>query len=108
MTRPEQVKAALGDQHFDVVANWIAFDEADIERDLALFSGRCGQYIFISSASVYQKPLTYPIITESTPLANPYWQYSRNKIYCEERLMHVSQDDEAQIEHILTAYQAAR
>ncbi len=87
ITQPEQVQAALGEQSFDVVVNWIAYKESDVERDLALFGGRCGQYIFISTASVYQKPLTYPLITESTPLANPYWQYSRDKIACEERLI---------------------
>ncbi|MBN1201565.1 MAG: SDR family oxidoreductase [Anaerolineae bacterium] len=87
ITQPEQVQAALGSRHFDVVVNWIAYVEPDIERDIALFGGRCGQYVFISSASAYQKPLTYPIITESTPLANPYWQYSRDKIRCEERLI---------------------
>jgi nucleoside-diphosphate-sugar epimerase len=91
--QPDQVRAALGDQYFDCVVNWIAFTEEDIERDLALFSGRCGQYIFISSASAYQKPLTYPIITESTPLANPYWLYSRNKIACEERLIRAYRED---------------
>jgi nucleoside-diphosphate-sugar epimerase len=87
ITQVDQVRAALAGKVFDAVVNWIAFREPDIERDLKLFSGICGQYIFISSASAYQKPLTYPIITESTPLANPYWQYSRDKIACEERLM---------------------
>jgi nucleoside-diphosphate-sugar epimerase len=87
ITRPSQVREAIAGQHFDVVVNWIAYHESDIERDLALFGENCGQYIFISSASAYQKPVTYPIITESTPLANPYWQYSRDKIACEERLM---------------------
>ncbi|MBN1967472.1 MAG: sugar nucleotide-binding protein, partial [Anaerolineae bacterium] len=56
ITQPAQVRAALGDQMFDAVVNWIAYVEPDIERDLALFGGRCGQYIFISSASAYQKP----------------------------------------------------
>lgn len=88
--QPEQ---ALGDRRFDVVVNWIAFNEADIERDLKLFSGKCSQYIFISSASVYQKPLTHPIITESTPIANPYWRYSQNKIRCEERLMQAYREE---------------
>ena len=91
--QPAQVEAVLEGQYFDAVVNWIAFTEADIERDLALFSGKCGQYIFISSASAYQKPVTYPIITESTPLANPWWQYSRNKIACEERLMRAYRED---------------
>jgi nucleoside-diphosphate-sugar epimerase len=69
-----------------VVVNWIAFKEQDVEQDIALFRGRCAQYIFISSASAYQKPVTHPVITEATPLANPHWQYSRDKIACEERL----------------------
>jgi nucleoside-diphosphate-sugar epimerase len=77
---------ALAGHTWDVVVNWIAFTPADIERDLALFAGRTKQYIFISSASAYQKPLTHPVITESTPLKNPYWDYSRNKIACEDRL----------------------
>ena len=83
---PDQVAAALGDQHFDVVVNWIAFHEHEIERDIALFRGKCNQYIFISSASVYQKPATHHIITEATPAFNPFWRYSQEKIICEERL----------------------
>lgn len=78
---------ALRDESFDVVVDWIAYEPAHIERDLNLFRGRIGQYIFISSASAYQKPITHYLITESTPLANPYWDYSRNKIACEERLL---------------------
>lgn len=78
------VKAALGDLRFDVVANFIAFKPADIERDVRLFQGRCAQYIFISSASAYQKPLVQPFVTESTPLKNPHWDYSRDKIACED------------------------
>lgn len=92
ISRPGEVRAALGDQHFDVVVNWIVYVEPDIERDLSLFGGHCGQYIFISSASAYQKPLSHPIITESTPLVNPFWQYSRDKIRCEERLMRAYQE----------------
>ncbi|MDQ8194276.1 SDR family oxidoreductase [Coraliomargarita sp. SDUM461004] len=76
--------AALGERTFDVVANFIAFHPADIERDIRLFQGRCAQYIFISSASAYQKPLAQAVVTESTPLKNPYWDYSRAKIACEE------------------------
>jgi nucleoside-diphosphate-sugar epimerase len=94
ITQPDQVREAIRDHYFDVVVNWIAFTVPDIERDLALFSKKCSQYIFISSASIYQKPVTYPIITESTPLANPYWQYSRNKIACEERLMQAYREAE--------------
>ncbi|MFO7540553.1 MAG: SDR family oxidoreductase [Chloroflexota bacterium] len=85
--QPQEVNAALRGLHFDVVVNWIAYTPADIERDLALFQGQIGQYIFISSASAYQKPPAQPIITESTPLHNPYWEYSRLKIACELRLM---------------------
>jgi len=75
---------ALADRRFDVVANFIAFTPEDIARDIRLFEGNCGQYIFISSASAYQKPLANPVITESTPLRNPFWKYSRDKIACEE------------------------
>ncbi len=76
----------LAGAHFDAVVDFIAFTPADIERALQLFRGRTRQYVFISSASAYQKPVpSYPI-TESTPLGNPYWQYSRDKIACEERL----------------------
>ena len=78
---------ALADATFDAVVDWIAFTPADVERDLQLFSGHTRQFIFISSASAYQKPSTHYLITESTPLANPYWDYSRDKIACEERLM---------------------
>jgi nucleoside-diphosphate-sugar epimerase len=85
--QPQEVNAALRGLHFDVVVNWIAYTPADIERDLALFQGQIDQYIFISSASAYQKPPAHPIITESTPLHNPYWEYSRLKIACELRLM---------------------
>jgi nucleoside-diphosphate-sugar epimerase len=82
----EDVRAALRDETFDVVVDWIAYTPIDIERDLALFHGRVKQYVFISSASAYQKPPTNYLITETTPLHNPYWEYSRNKIACEERL----------------------
>jgi len=76
------------------VVNWIAFTQNDVERDIELFRGKVGQYIFISSASAYQKPLSHPIITESTPLANPYWDYSRDKIACEERLNQIYRDEQ--------------
>src|SRR6266481_2886633 len=83
----EEIRAALQSLQFDVAVNWIAYTPDDIKRDLALFQGRVKQYIFISSASVYQKPPAHYLITEATPLHNPYWDYSRNKIACEERLM---------------------
>ena len=82
------VRKVLGDECFDVVAEFIAFTPEHVERDIRLFAGRTKQYIFISSASAYQKPLASPVITESTPLHNPYWQYSRDKMACEEILMH--------------------
>lgn len=80
------VERLLGGLHFDVVVNFIAFTREEVERDIRLFEGKCGQYIFISSASAYQKPPSSPWITESTPLANPWWDYSRNKIACEDLL----------------------
>jgi nucleoside-diphosphate-sugar epimerase len=80
------VRQALQGMSFDAVVDWLVFTPEQLEADIALFSGRTSHYIFISSASVYQKPPTHFPITESTPLANPYWQYSRDKIACEERL----------------------
>jgi nucleoside-diphosphate-sugar epimerase len=80
------VSDLIKDLNFDVVADFIAFVPSQIERDIRLFSGKTKQYIFISSASAYQKPLSDYRITESTPLSNPYWEYSRNKIACEELL----------------------
>lgn len=84
---------ALADQQFDVVVNWVAFTPADIERDLRLFRKRTRQYVFISSASAYQKPASSYLIREDTPLANPYWAYSQNKIACEERLLRAYRDE---------------
>jgi nucleoside-diphosphate-sugar epimerase len=78
---------------FDAVVDWTAFTPADIERDLQLFRGRTEQFIFISSASAYQKPAADYLITESTPLANPFWDYSRNKIACEERLLQAYREE---------------
>jgi nucleoside-diphosphate-sugar epimerase len=83
----DDVKDKLAGMHFDAVADFIAFTTDHIKRDIELFEGLCDQYIFISSASAYQKPLSSPVITESTPLSNPYWEYSRNKIACEKKLM---------------------
>ncbi len=84
---PGAARRALAGETFDVVVNWIAYTPDHIEIDLDLFSGKTGQYIFISSASAYQKPLSQLPITESTPLANPFWEYSRNKIACEDALL---------------------
>ena len=84
---PESARRALGSEQFDAVVDWIAFTTDHIETDLELFRGRTGQYIFISSASAYQTPPAHLPVTESTVLHNPHWQYSRNKIACEERLI---------------------
>lgn len=81
-----KVLSLIKEHYFDVVVNWIAFTPEDIQRDYELFKDHTDQYIFISSASCYQKPLSYPVITESTPLINPFWDYSRSKIACEDLL----------------------
>jgi nucleoside-diphosphate-sugar epimerase len=81
------MRAALGGLRFDAVVNFVVFTVEQLERDLELFADRAGQYVFISSASAYQTPPARLPVTESTPLFNPYWQYSRNKIACEERLI---------------------
>ncbi len=86
INKPEQLQE-LKNHSWDVVVNWIAFTPEDVERDIALFKGKTKQYIFISSASCYQTPLSYPVITESTPLYNNLWDYSQQKIQCEDRLM---------------------
>jgi nucleoside-diphosphate-sugar epimerase len=93
VNHPENVRAALAGLEFDVVVDWIAFTPDDVERDISLFRGKVGHYVFISSASVYQKPPKHYLITESTPLSNPFWEYSRNKIACEERLMRAYRDE---------------
>lgn len=83
----EDVKNKLEGMTFDVVSDFIAFDVKAVERDYRLFNGKTGQYIFISSASAYNKPAGSYVITEGTTLSNPYWEYSRNKIACEEFLL---------------------
>ena len=80
---PVSVRAALGDLEFDAVVDWVAFTPEHVQSDIELFRGRTGQYVFISSASAYQTPPSRVPVTESTPLRNPYWQYSRDKIACE-------------------------
>jgi len=81
------IRDALRGLSFDVVVDWLVFTPQQLESDLELLRGRTSQYIFISSASAYQKPPTHFPITESTPLANPWFQYSRDKIACEDRLL---------------------
>lgn len=84
----KKIEGVLGkDKYFDVVADFIAFVPEHVQKDFNIFNGLCRQFFFISSASAYQKPLSSCIITESTPLANPYWRYSKDKIACEEYLI---------------------
>ena len=82
-----EVLRLLGDEQFDAVCEFIGFVPTQVERDIRLFKGRTRQYVYISSASAYNKPAANHMITEGTTLANPYWEYSRNKIACEELLM---------------------
>ena len=79
--------ALLRGRTWDAVVNWVAFTAADVERDIKLFDGRTGQYVFISSASCYDATAARPWITEETPLYNPHWEYSRAKITAERRLL---------------------
>ena len=81
------VLASLDGETFDAVCEFIGFIPAQVERDIRLFKGRTRQYVYISSASAYNKPAANHVITEGTTLANPHWQYSRDKIACEELLM---------------------
>ncbi len=83
----KEAKAKLADYKFDAVVDWIAFTPEHVKNDIEIFRNRTDQYIFISSASAYQKPQTSYLVDESTPLANPYWEYSQNKIACENLLM---------------------
>jgi nucleoside-diphosphate-sugar epimerase len=90
---PATVEQALGDMTFDAVVDWIVFTPEQVEADLRLFRDRTDQYIFISSASAYHKPVRSLPITESTPLHNPWWQYSRDKATCEQRLMRAYREE---------------
>jgi nucleoside-diphosphate-sugar epimerase len=87
----EAVRAALGSQRFDVVANFVAFTPEHVRADLELFAD-VGQYVFISSASAYQTPPARLPVTESTPLRNPIWPYSQAKIACEDLLVQAYRD----------------
>ncbi len=87
------LSTALGGHEWDAVVQWVGYGPADIERDIALFRGRTRQYVFISSASAYQKPPGDYVVTESTPLVNPFWEYSRQKIACEERVLRAFREE---------------
>ena len=89
----ESVKKLLSDKKFDVVVDWVAYVPEHIETDIDLFKYKTGQYIFISSASVYQTPPAKLPVTEDTPLENPFWAYSQGKIDCENRLMQAYESD---------------
>jgi nucleoside-diphosphate-sugar epimerase len=90
---PEAARRALAGQEFDVVVDFVAFTPAQVQQDVELFRGRTGQYIFISSASAYQKPPLGLPISESTVLRNPVWAYSQAKIACEDLLLHAYRQD---------------
>src|SRR6204780_1671995 len=83
---PQSVREVIKDLDFDSVVDWVAFTPGQVQTDIDLFSGRTGQYVFISSASAYQTPPARMPVTESTPLRNPFWQHSRDKIACEDLL----------------------
>ena len=87
ISNEEDARKKLSGMEFDVVNEFIGFVPEQIERDYRLFKGKCRQYIYISSASAYAKPAANYVITEGTTLSNPHWEYSRNKIACEEFLL---------------------
>jgi nucleoside-diphosphate-sugar epimerase len=77
----------LASEAFDVVVNWIVFDPAQAAADVEMFAGKIQHYVFISTATVYQKPPRHYVVTEETPLENPFWEYSQKKIAAEQYLM---------------------
>jgi nucleoside-diphosphate-sugar epimerase len=91
---PQSVRDVIKDLDFDSVVDWVAFTPGQVQADIDLFSGRTGQYVFISSASAYQTPPARMPVTESTPLRNPFWQYSRDKIACEDLLVAAYREQE--------------
>ena len=90
---PQSARERLAGLEFDAVVDWVAFTPDHVRADIDLFRGRTGQYVFISSASAYQTPPARVPVTESTPLRNPFWQYSRDKIACEELLVTAYRDE---------------
>lgn len=101
--KPETLRE-LRKHTWDVVVNWIAYHQEHVESDLELFMNKTRQYIFISSASCYQTPLSYPVITESTPLKNNLWDYSKNKIHCEEFLNRAYRDRDFPVTIVRPSY----
>jgi nucleoside-diphosphate-sugar epimerase len=90
---PASARAAIGEHEFDAVVDWVAFTPEHVQGDIDLFAGRTGQFVFISSASAYQKPIGRLPIVESTPLRNPIWPYSQAKIACEDLLVRAYRED---------------
>jgi len=90
---PASVRDALGAREFDAVVDWVAYTPDHVQPDIDVFRGRAGQFVFISSASAYQTPPLRVPVVESTPLRNPFWQYSRDKIACEELLRAAYRDE---------------
>ncbi|KGM08688.1 SDR family oxidoreductase [Cellulomonas bogoriensis] len=90
---PASARAALAGHEFDAVVDWVAFTPEHVRTDVELFTGRTGQYVFISSASAYQTPPSRVPVVESVPLRNPFWQYSRDKIACEDLLVRAYRED---------------
>jgi nucleoside-diphosphate-sugar epimerase len=91
--QPGSTRQALGSLNFDAVVDWVAYTPEQVQNDIDLFGGRTAQYIFISSASAYQKPPHFLPVSESTPLYNPFWEYSRNKAACEALLSEAYRKD---------------
>jgi nucleoside-diphosphate-sugar epimerase len=89
---PSSARSALAGHTFDAVVDWVAFTPEHVHTDFELFRGRTGQYVFISSASAYQTPPARLPVVESSPLRNPFWRYSRDKIACEDLLVQVYRD----------------
>jgi nucleoside-diphosphate-sugar epimerase len=90
---PSSARDAIAGHEFDAVVDFVAYTPEHVQADMDLFTGRTGQYVFISSASAYQKPVGRLPIVESTPLRNPIWPYSQAKIACEELLVRAYRAD---------------
>jgi len=84
---PDGAASLLSQHTFDAVVDWVAYTPNDVQNDIRIFAGKTSHFIFISSASVYQRPVHHYLVTEGTPLANPFWDYAQSKIACEEELM---------------------
>jgi nucleoside-diphosphate-sugar epimerase len=87
------LEATLGDEEYDAVVHWVAFDPDAVRSAVDVFRGRTRQLVFISSASAYETPPRHLPVTESTPLRNPFWDYSRRKIACEDLLVRAHRDE---------------